>query len=493
MWLGAALGGCLIGSAGPAAAQAIPFGGRTAAMGGTGIARGDDSAMPVLNPSGLALVSSSTLSLSASLYAFHHVSIPHFNADTDTLDDGFRTIEVSRQGIESNTVETLPSSLAYIYHVGGEHHQVLAASVTIPRSTSRRFVQNLDLAAQDPSGGTGQVIRDQLTFVENFGQYVLGFSYARTLSEKLRVGGTLGVVYTSSLITQQSTRLSVPATATQFNFINDSLTRESSSLDLDGIFGAQLDLSDSLSVGAVFHTPALHVHGNWDFSQDENRSDPSGTSTLRKVRESGDSIDAPPMKIGVGAGYRKSDCWSIAVDVTGSVAIKNDRRIKADHTESSVTSGKSPTVTSSVLDAERKREHRVNGSVGGEIRVGDETWIRMGAFTDLSLDPAVGQNKNLGNQLNRSEVLSFPFHRFGGTFGLGTITGPVDSTIGIAASYAQGDTVRLDPIRSATPMGFGTALEKTPARVFDFMFFVTGTVDLKKAASGMGGKLGGGS
>ncbi len=487
MWLGVALGGCLLGAADPAAAQAIPFGGRTAAMGGTGIARGDDSAMPVLNPAGIALVSSSTLSLSASLYAFHHVSVPHFNADADTLSNGFQTIEVSQQGVASNTVETLPSSLAYMLHLSPGN--VLAASVTIPRSTTRRFVQNLDLASKDPTGQTGFVVRDQATFVENYGQFVLGLSYAHGFGDKLRAGATLGTVYTTSLITTQTDRRQFPANASEFDHFVDDLTRDSYSLDLSGIFGVQYDVTDKLSVGGVFHAPALHVKGRWEFDQDNDRTETAGTSSARKIREHGDSIDAPPMGIGAGVPSRHGDCWALAADVTGSIAIKNDRRIKATRTESTVTAGSNPTALTTQVDRERKRINRVNGSAGGEIRVGDETWLRAGVFTDMSLDPAVGDNSDFRKQLDRAEVLTFPFNRYGATLGVGTITGPVDSTVGVAMSYGQGDTVRLDPLRRSENQL--TQLQKTEARMFDFMFFVTGTVDFKKAAGGVGGKLGG--
>ncbi len=491
--VGAALGAGLLGAATPAAGQAIPFGGRTAAMGGTGIAHGDDSAMPVLNPAGVALVSSTTLSLSASLYAFHHVDVPHFNADADTLSNGFQSIEVSQQGVASNTVETLPSSLAYMLHLSPGN--VFAASVTIPRSTTRRFVQNLDLASKDPTGQTGFVVRDQLTFVENYGQFVLGLSYAHGFGDRLRLGATLGTVYTSSLVTTQADRRQFPANASEFDHIVDNLTRDSSSLDLTGIFGIQYDLTDRFSVGGVVHSPALHVKGRWEFNQDNDRVETAGTSSASKVREFGDSIDAPPMKLGAGAHYRHGDCWAVALDVTASLAIKNDRRIKATRTESSVTAGSNPTASTTSIDRERQRVNRVNASVGGELRVGDEQWIRAGLFTDLSLDPAVGDNTDFAKQLDRAEVLTFPFNRYGGTVGLGTITGPVDSTVGLAVAYGSGDTVRLDPLRRRAMMGDvelqRTSLEKTSARLFDVMFFVTGTVDFKKAAGGVGGKLGG--
>jgi hypothetical protein len=48
--------------------QNLPLGGRTASMGGAGMAFGRDSAMPYLNPAGLARIPHHTFSLSANLY-----------------------------------------------------------------------------------------------------------------------------------------------------------------------------------------------------------------------------------------------------------------------------------------------------------------------------------------------------------------------------------------------------------------------------------------
>lgn len=486
--LGAA-GLVALAGARPAGAQSLPFGGRTAAMGGTGIARGDDSAMPLLNPAGLALVPHSTLSISASLYAFHHVDVPGFNADSDTILSPRGSIEISQRGLASNTIESLPTSLAGMLHLPGAVHQVLALSVTIPRSTSRRFVQNLDLALKDPMGRTGYVFRDALTFVENTAQYVAGLSYGVALQDRLRVGATLGINYAPSLINSRLKRLSLPSNASDFELRNDDYTRDSYSVDLNGIFGAQLDVTDRISVGATFQTPALHLTGSWEVAQDTEISDPNAmapavTSSIHKLREDGDAIDAPPMKLGVGVSFRQPDRWSIGLDAHASIAIKNDRRIKATRVISSIRSGEAPTVAIVELDEERRRLNRFNGSIGGEVKVGAETWLRLGAFTDLSLDPALAGNPN------RDQVLAFPFNRFGATAGIGTVTGPVDSTIGIAVSYGAGETGRLDPLRQEMAGRIG--IQRTDARLFDFMFYITGAVDLKKAAGGIGGKMGGG-
>ena len=48
----------------------VPLGGRTAMMGGAGVAAGNDSAMPYLNPAGLAGVPGDILGVSATVYGW---------------------------------------------------------------------------------------------------------------------------------------------------------------------------------------------------------------------------------------------------------------------------------------------------------------------------------------------------------------------------------------------------------------------------------------
>jgi hypothetical protein len=193
--------------------------------------------------------------------------------------------------------------------------------------------------------------------------------------------------------------------------------------------------------------------------------------------------------------YRKEDCWAVGADVLFAVAIKNDRRIKVDYVESSLMSGEAPTVDCNTnpggtecvpIDDEIKRRNRINGSVGGEFRVGDETWIRLGAFTDFTLEreatliPPMDVDfevKQLG------QVLSFPFDRFGGTVGIGTKTGPVDSTIGVAFTYGQGDTFRFAPGQGDALQSGLPILDATQGRLFDLMFFLTGTVNFEGGAA----------
>src|SRR5690349_13363867 len=55
-----------------------PIGGRTATMGGAATAAGNDSAMPYLNPAGLAGVPGDIFAVSATVYSYTHRSFKNF-------------------------------------------------------------------------------------------------------------------------------------------------------------------------------------------------------------------------------------------------------------------------------------------------------------------------------------------------------------------------------------------------------------------------------
>src|SRR5215510_11457832 len=56
----------------------VPLGGRTATMGGAGVAAGHDHAMPFLNPAGIAGTPTDVLSISATVYGYAAAPVPDY-------------------------------------------------------------------------------------------------------------------------------------------------------------------------------------------------------------------------------------------------------------------------------------------------------------------------------------------------------------------------------------------------------------------------------
>src|SRR5690606_12483041 len=94
------------------AQQHVPLGGRTATMGGAGVAAGNDSALPYLNPAGLAGVPNDIFGISASLFAYQRRSL-----DAVFYPNGFPysfgPVRVEHEEIASTRTFELPGSVMY--------------------------------------------------------------------------------------------------------------------------------------------------------------------------------------------------------------------------------------------------------------------------------------------------------------------------------------------------------------------------------------------
>ena len=103
-----------LGAVKGAHADRVPIGGRTATMGGAGVAAGNDSAMPYLNPAGLAGVPGSIFGVSATVYAYQRLDVERyfFPAPMDAS-LGYGEISVGRDTVASSTFMDLPSSVMY--------------------------------------------------------------------------------------------------------------------------------------------------------------------------------------------------------------------------------------------------------------------------------------------------------------------------------------------------------------------------------------------
>jgi hypothetical protein len=132
----------------------VLLGGRTATMGGTGTATGNDSAMPYLNPAGLAGLPGDVLAVSASLYAHTSRSYDPGFFNPKGFAPAFGDVTVSEESVTSSDVVEMPSSVMYVRHLGGgDVHHVLGMSLVIPQA-SRSTVQATFEADAPGIGGT---------------------------------------------------------------------------------------------------------------------------------------------------------------------------------------------------------------------------------------------------------------------------------------------------------------------------------------------------
>jgi len=450
----------------PAAAQGwenVPTGARTAAMGGAAVATGRDAAMPTVNPAGIGLVPATTLSLSASLYHLGTVTVPHFYADGATIDEAtYGQLKVSQQGVASQQYSSVPSSMAFFY-VPESRSYAVALALNMPRDIQRRFVEQADFT------GNGLADRERATTLFDERQYQIALSYAQNLGARLRWGASL--VVGATLHTESVAGSSIFVGGNNgFGRVDRDSTVQGRSIDGTLVLGVQGgSVDDGFAYGVAVRAPSIHLNGKLTTSDDFLTAGTYITSSSELFTVNGDFRSQLPLRLAAGVAYTIKDRFGVALDVTVYLPRASEMRWSGESTYSIVGGSGAGLAASSTESYERDipTAKAVNVALGFETLIGEDRWLRVGVFNDGSYlaKPAAGQE----------ELFSFPFSSYGASLGLGTILGPVDTTVGVRGTYGSGKTGRYVPTRRFTPDY--SAVESTSASSWDFMAFVSAAID----------------
>lgn len=475
------LAGLLVAHALPARADAwqnVFTGARTTAMGGAGIAGGSDSAMPTLNPAGLARVPGSIVSLSASLYQLSLVTVPNYVADGDTIAGPLGDLQVSQPGIQSREFGAFPSGLAYFLHLGTQARpMVLAAALSVPRQVNRRVVQNLEFL------GENVAIRSNLTTVVQETAYRLSASWAMGLGD-LKLGASVVGAYTRLLRTHDQSDLTVLGTA-RFIREQSKSARAITSFDLGVVLGAQYDVMQGLRLGLSVRSPSVHLTGSVAGAEDLTYVDEAGSS-VSATQIQGDGVRGFPLRVGLGA-EAYGDTWAVALDARLHVPRSAEYQLKGSLLTSSLggDAGAAPDRMRD-LQAIEATQLTVDLSLGFEWWMDEDNSLRLGAFTQMTAQQSAEDLLASRGQARPfpEDYFRFPINRFGGSVGWGSRVGPADTTAGLNAAFGAGDTLRRAPERRFEPRAPG---QLTSATSFEVQAFVSAAVDLSEAAAAVAG------
>lgn len=456
----------------------VSMGARTTAMGGAGIAGGSDSAMPTLNPAGVARVPGSIVSLSASVYSLNVLTVPDFVADADTIGSPNGELAISQRGLESRELTAFPSGMAYFLHLGTKDRpMVLAGSLSVPRQINRRVVQNVEYL------GDNVAIRSNLTAIEQETAYNLALSWGMGLGP-LKLGASVLGGYTRRLESQDTSDLAVLGTA-RFVREQTKASRALSSFDLGAVVGAQYDVVDGFRLGLSVRTPSIHLGGRLEGAVDVTYVD-EAESSVTATRLDGDGVRGFPLRVGLGAELY-GERWALALDGRLYVPRTREYRVTGAVVSSSLggQGGAAPD-TERELDEVEATRLTVDVALGFEWWLDDENSLRLGAFTELSAlssAAAVLEGRET-DRVRPTDLFRFPVDRFGGTVGWGSKVGPADTTAGLRAAFGSGDTLRRTPDQRFDPRA---SAETTGVGAYDVQVFLSAAVDLSEAAAAIGG------
>ncbi len=397
--------------------QPYVFGLRTAGMGGAGTAIGFDSAMPWLNPAGLARTESDTFTVAANAFYWKRVDIPRFY----TVAEEARAMlgleqDATTGGYRLEGTSIFPTSLAYLWHLGSKGEHVLALSYISPLNDPKHIEHSFRL-----DFGTGKafskMVGTALRKQEDFGT-----SYA------LKAGWlTAGV---SAFLRRYQYRADLYSSDyqidTYFNAVGgmDMQGRSrGTSWDMDLVAGVQAGpFLGGLSLGLAVHSPSLHLAGSFtDLTQYVYAS----TQPVREYSATSITLDADvyeertPLWLTAGIGYERPGTFAVSVDA--SVYLPQDYTNTHGLEERTVIMnddsghpGQFVITDSEIVDIPAGSKAGFNVNAGAEFYLNPRIALRAGFFTDLTMAkdfPAEGLRTQAHAGLTR-------INRYGGTFGV---------------------------------------------------------------------------
>ena len=245
------------------------------------------------------------------------------------------------------------------------------------------------------------------------------------------------------------------------------------SFELLGVAGVQLQATEGLSLGLAISTPSAHLGGSFDGLGETKAFGSAALATsVRSSRAEGEATRKIPMRITAGLSYRRAKRFGVSADFSALLPTDGARQVETDDTNLTLQPSAAP---------QRGSTHTVTGwssqfafqvNVGGELYIRDSWILRAGVFMDRPLREA------FADPLTGIDVLELRLAHFGGTLGLSTVQGAVQSTFGLAVSYGSGTTGGLT-FADIKP-------RETDASSLDVIVFITGGFDFSELKRSLG-------
>jgi len=352
----------------------VNLGGRTAMMGGAGVARGSDGATAFINPAGLARIPGESFSFSTFALELSGRTV------NGQLDPG-GTLGLPTADSTSLSVGLLPQTFCLFLDGPPRDH------------TSVRSRHKYGMCAQDTEG-------DSFLFTSNPRNPTDTAGVSQTT--RLRwAKSTAALTWAYQLLPQtaigvtaraDASRLEDHSSTTSFSNMGQSgvmqtldQTRTSVSWDIGVTVGVTHQVSRVVTLGASLSSPSQHIYGFHDGTEAFSTTD-GNVATL--VQDVGGFRYSPPANLRLGLGF----AWpSFNFELNGSyygasdqLAVANFDRFETGVVDGVVVGG-GPTVKREIVE---RAQPVVNFLFGAEAFLSPDFSIMVGAQTDFSGLPA---------------------------------------------------------------------------------------------------------
>lgn len=354
------------------------MGGRSALMGGTGVALGVDGAAPFLNPATITRIQGGKLAFSSRFYRYSQESFQQFHQPDDPGEGEPGAPEFSEVDVTHHRVHSVPDSVCYFFPKLFDLPRRQQLSICL--STTEE--QELSLKAQGFRGTSSEAKLDQIQHLDvRWSRFHLGPTWGVALNDELALGFSLLVAFSryqhaiigSSVLEDLST--STVSTASYESLIS------AFSWDLAPRIGATYRLSKRFTAGLSLTVPMFHLLGGireaYLSELDGARTQWSAEGTFRA---------APPFQVNLGLGA-ESESLRLELDVflTAGSSSYAEGKITANRVVAQEGQVSSRTTATTAI---RERSNAVlNLALGAEIFVADRLSLLTGIQTDTNALP----------------------------------------------------------------------------------------------------------
>ncbi len=410
----------------------VPLGGRTATMGGAGVAAGSDSAMPYLNPAGIVGIPTDILSISASIYSLSRAKVDKFYRPNG-LDPSFgNDVRVEEERFDLDQLVITPSTLVYVKQLGGESAKVSHA-VGIGLSTVTHNAST-SVGTFRARGSQARLAADSIV-TESLKQYLAGPSYAAQFGERFRVG--ISALGSYSVLTEDSHELSLISDIQGGNefpqTFNSRVQVDAYSVGLAAVAGAQLRMLDELWLGVALESPGLPIFGGGTLVETTDRTffdQSTGAQIAARTSARGEfkefDISRPP-RVSLGVAYDRPRSLAVALDAHFSPAWSRFEKGQLETVDIDTETGFPVAELRDRFNYEFGTRGVVNVSLGAEYFATEDLALRAGFLSDR--DVSTSSTDGIPNSL-------IDWWTF--TFGFGLKSGAVETSYGVAYRYGSG-------------------------------------------------------
>jgi hypothetical protein len=443
-----------------------PLGGRSALLGGTGVALGVDGAAPFLNPAAIVRIADRRISFSARFFRLSQRTLTDLH-QPGVVDPAYGPLELPETSFRSTRLHSVPDTTCYFFSRSGGEGAELSGRSKLALCLGKTEEQEFQITALNYTGSSaGRRVDQSQSLRDSWGTWSFGPTFAIYLRNDLAVGASLNLTRTryetSSSISTIAEELGTDAA------VSSAYQSAESGSAWGGVahLGVTYRLSQKVVLGASLRTPSLHVTGDYSASED-SRLD-TGV-TLSHWGGDGDFAVHTPVRVGLGLGA-EYDRVRFEGNVFFHSGVQNFARAEIVRDALSISDAQGFDRSSDVFVRRESVNPVVNFGVGAEYFMSKDLSLLTGFASDVSALADLPE-RSLDGRLFHER-----FNAWHAGVGITSYTDYGDLVFGARGDYLTGDMAVLNGL--ALPL----ERDRISAREWAITLILAGRVSLSTVA-----------